>query len=250
MRTDSTTSTFRLLQGLLLLAAGLPVTGWSAPVTLCGPTICYEYDNAQSSIALFGTPSLLGGSDTLQFTPDKFDADTDPANDADPVNPIPWMQTAVFNFSRVYSTNGGEIASIVVTESGYYQILNNGTVNVNLRLQSVDQVNDGSWPGGVPEVTVGQFNWDTSVPTGLSLDEWTLAGTLTPAATFNDAATVVNLQIQNTLQALTSGGYAFIAKKLTLTTTTTVVPVPAAVWLFGSAVGLLGWLRRRAIQPA
>lgn len=24
------------------------------------------------------------------------------------------------------------------------------------------------------------------------------------------------------------------------------VPVPAAVWLFGSAVGLLGWMRRRA----
>ncbi len=28
--------------------------------------------------------------------------------------------------------------------------------------------------------------------------------------------------------------------------TFTVVPVPAAVWLFGSALGLLGWIRRRA----
>jgi hypothetical protein len=26
----------------------------------------------------------------------------------------------------------------------------------------------------------------------------------------------------------------------------TPVPVPAAVWLFGSALGLLGWMRRRA----
>ncbi len=29
--------------------------------------------------------------------------------------------------------------------------------------------------------------------------------------------------------------------------TFTVVPVPAAVWLFGSALGLLGWIRRRSV---
>ena len=32
----------------------------------------------------------------------------------------------------------------------------------------------------------------------------------------------------------------------TFTLTSTVVPVPAAVWLFGSALGLLGWGRRKA----
>jgi hypothetical protein len=26
------------------------------------------------------------------------------------------------------------------------------------------------------------------------------------------------------------------------------IPVPAAAWLFGSALGLLGWMRRRAAQ--
>ena len=33
-----------------------------------------------------------------------------------------------------------------------------------------------------------------------------------------------------------AGGYVY---------TITVVPVPAAAWLFGSALALLGWLKRR-----
>ena len=32
------------------------------------------------------------------------------------------------------------------------------------------------------------------------------------------------------------------------TTLTTVVPVPPAVWLFGSALGLLGWMKRKSIS--
>lgn len=31
--------------------------------------------------------------------------------------------------------------------------------------------------------------------------------------------------------------------------TMSTVPVPAAAWLFGSAIGLLGWMRRKAAQP-
>jgi probable HAF family extracellular repeat protein len=30
---------------------------------------------------------------------------------------------------------------------------------------------------------------------------------------------------------------------------TTAVPVPAAVWMFGSALGVLGWMRRRKLKP-
>lgn len=250
----------RSLGALLLLATSIFVSpAQAALVTLCGPTICYEYDNNpvnNAGITLFGSPTLLGGSDTLKFTPTSFNADSDPGTVAIPGPTV----SAVFQFTRVYTTNGGEIASISVTESGDYQIIDGGAstgfVNVNMRLQSVDNVNNNPTTG-FPEVVNPLFNWNTTTPTGLALANWSLTGTITPAATFADLANDVDLQIQNTLQACSSlipsqctagsgTDYAFIAKKLTLTATSTVVPVPAAAWLFGSALGLLGWVRRRS----
>lgn len=244
---------------LLLATSSLVAPAQAALVTLCGPNICYEYDNNpvnNAGITQFGSPTLLGGSDTLKFTPTNFNADSDPGTLTIPGPTV----SAVFQFTRVYTTNGGEIASISVTEEGDYQIIDGGAstgfVNVNMRLQSVDNVNNNPTTG-FPEVTNPLFNWNTTTPTGFALANWSLTGTITPAATFNDLANDVDLQIQNTLQACSSmipsqcsagtgTDYAFIAKKLTLTATSTVVPVPAAVWLFGSALGILGWVRRRS----
>lgn len=210
----------------------------AALVTLCGPNICYEYDNdpaVNAGITLFGAPSLLSMSDVLEFTPTAFSASSSGG---------PVTTSAVFQFKRIYSIGGEEIASITVAESGDYQILQaGGWVNANLRLQVVDQTNDNPTPG-FPEVVAPQFNWNSSTVTGFPLANWSLTGTVTPAASFDDLATVVDLQIQNMLQAFApAGGFSYIQKKLTLTTA--VVPVPAAVWLFGSGLALLGWLRRR-----
>lgn len=49
-----------------------------------------------------------------------------------------------------------------------------------------------------------------------------------------------------------SGGFLVLSNGIATTAPNTsyltfAVPVPAAVWLFGSALGLLGWIRRRAI---
>lgn len=257
----------KVLGGLAAPAASLAVSlaatltslpASAAIVQLCGPTICYEYDNNpvnNAGLTLFGAPTLLGGSDTLKFTPTAFNADSDPGT---PGIPGPTV-SAVFQFTKLFTTNGGEIASITVTESGDYQILDGGAstgfVNVNMRLQSVDVVDDGATTPGFPELTNPLFNWNSTTPTGLGLVNWSLAGTITPAALFTDLATEVDLQIQNTLQACSSfiasqctagtgTDYAFIAKKLTLTATST-IPVPAAAWLFGGGLGLLGLVRRR-----
>lgn len=43
-------------------------------------------------------------------------------------------------------------------------------------------------------------------------------------------------------------GFDVAESNLVGTGTWTIVPIPAAVWLFGSALGLLGWLRRKQAQ--
>ena len=236
----------KTLLGLGAIAAGFAASPAQAvPVTLCGTSICYEYDNnagVNPGIALYGAPTLLSGN-TLSFVPTNFNADSDSSNSI----PTP-TSVAVFKFSRVYTTNGGEIASITVNESGDYQIIGSGFVNVNMRLQSVDNVDDGLPTPGFAESTAPQFNWNASTPTGGPLVNWSLTGVITPAAMFADLATDIDFSIQNTLQAFAaSPSYAFVQKKLSLqVTAVSTVPVPAAVWLFGSALGLFGFMRRKA----
>lgn len=236
----------KVYAGLTALGAGfLSLSANAALVQLCGPNICYEYDNnpgVNAGITLFQAPSLLIGSDTLEFTPTSFNATS--ANGA-------FVTTqAIFQFTRIWAPGGSEIQQITVAESGDYRIINGGLVSASLRLQVVDKSYEGAGP--FPEVLVDIQNFSTSVPTGVTPAgpftplNWSLSSTINPAAQMLDPAVLVDLQIQNTLDAFTfnAGEQAFIAKKLTLTTT--VIPVPAAVWLMGSGLALLGFLRRRA----
>jgi hypothetical protein len=60
---------------------------------------------------------------------------------------------------------------------------------------------------------------------------------------YDGATTTVSgdtITISNINQAVTSGQ--------SFTYQIQVIPVPAAAWLFGSALGLLGWARRRAAK--
>jgi hypothetical protein len=69
---------------------------------------------------------------------------------------------------------------------------------------------------------------------------------------FWDTDTKVTMTIENLLTATTlnteEGETAFIQKKFVgggIGIIINPVPVPSAVWFFGSAIGLLGWMRRR-----
>lgn len=232
------------LYGLLL--SGIQVQ--AATLQLCGPAICYEFDDnaagGNPGVALYGLPVLLGNSDTLKFSPSSFDADSDPGS----AIPTPG-ESATFVFSRIFTRFGGEVGTISIAEDGDYQIIGDASVSANLIVRINDLVDDGPGYGlPFPEQLIDSQLFSTSVATGGPFANWSLASTLSPAAVFSDLATSVDLSIENHLMATAgvSGGYAYIAKKLLLTVSAVVVPLPAAFWLSASALGLLAGLRRRA----
>lgn len=218
---------------LAAAAAALSAPSQAAVINVCGPNVCYEYDNAQAAVALTGLPTLVG--DDMQFLP--------PAFIAHATGVAGWVTTtANFIFSRVYTVNPlNEIATFRTFEEFDYEIITDGEVRLALYTQARSNIlaTDG---------TSTIVNWSATGDTfGQQIDE--VHAYLYPAAAFVGPAIDMKVTIQNTLRAYTDAlpEDAFIQKKFTLSTVTTtpVIPVPAAVWLMGSALGLLGWIRRR-----
>lgn len=233
----------------LLAVASLPVE--AATVSACGPNVCYEYDNAQTAVALTGTPTLVG--DSMMFLPVSFAASSSGG--------AGWTTTGGptgnFIFSRVYTVNAlNEIATFNVHEEYDYNIIDSfctpspptqpatdcAQVRASLYVQarSLVMAGDGTSVSPADFIAFG----DSS---GNQIS--TLDALLNPAAVFTAAANNMQVGIQNTLRAFTgaAGENAFIQKKFTLTATTLnpVVPIPGAVWLMVSGLAVLGGLRRR-----
>jgi hypothetical protein len=201
----------------------------AASVTQCGPTICYKYDNTQAAVAEFGQPTFVG--DAVRFLPPSFRAQSDDGAGFD-------TATANFIFDDVYTKSGADIGFIFVREAGDYEITNGDSVSADLFLQVSSNVD-------LFDYASSTSSFDASGDSG-GLQRWQLDGSLTPEQDFFfGAANSMSLNIQNTLQAYTdaNGESAWIQKKITLVVSE--VPVPAAVWLFGSALAGLGWMRRR-----
>ena len=93
----------------MLAAVAGPGIAHAATVTSCGPTICYEYNDAQAGAALFGLPTLV--ADSLRFLPGEFRARTAAAGAFD-------LATATFVIDRIYSVSGLALGELTVTETG------------------------------------------------------------------------------------------------------------------------------------
>ncbi len=231
-----------LLRSMGALAALLMLSGaQGATVTLNGSTINYEYDTVTNAAALiiFGTPTIQG--DVIRFVPPSFRAESiDGVATNTPLTGTD-VVSAEFVFDRVYSVNQLELTQIQVIEFGDYQITNGDEVTADLLLSMTNNNN------------ALEFTNDSQAFSALGdsagLKTWQLVSTLDPSLVFSPVANDVNIKIRNTLTATTNaiGETAWTQKKFSFVASTAVVPVPAAVWLFGSALGLLGWIKRRRI---
>lgn len=225
----------------LLIAVFLAPTAHAALVSLCGTSVCYEYQDdpiQNPGIAVLGAPTLLGNSNVLSFLPTTFHGEA--AGGQSSVE-------AAFHFSRVWSPQGLEIDAIRATSLGDYQALGDGTVTTGLWLTAVDHVNDGG-SSGYPESTSVAGIFGPAGGTGLPFLNWNLDGALHPAEAFVDLASSVSLTIVTRLDsmALEPGDGVFLAQKLLLVSTTT-VPAPSALPLaLTGLAGLLGWKGRKA----
>ena len=66
------------------------------------------------------------------------------------------------------------------------------------------------------------------------------------SSSLTNAGGIVSVTGSETVDGFFYGGYGFNTRSIVSGTLVgTVVPLPPAVWLFGSGLGLLGWFRRR-----
>ena len=220
-----------ILFGLILICVG---GAQAATITQMGTDVTFTYDDA----TLYGTGSVVGNS--IFFSPTAFKAES--LNTAGVVTANETLNITV----TVKPSSSYVINEFALVEQGDY-LLNGSSSSVDAsgRLQVTSLT-----------TTCGFFACkDSEIFTAGPL---TTTGVLTAWSTnagidFADTAgwgadTDVIAQIQNDLTAISTvnGESAMVQKKFQgVGLVVNPIPVPAAAWLFGSALGLLGWLRRR-----
>lgn len=227
-----------LIAGLLALSGNVS----AALVTLDGDGFNVVYDDA--ALGLFGSPTLSGDGKTILFSPLSFKATS--ANQGY----VP--ETSNVQFDIILDDGSKQLSGVRLIENGDYRLVNGGNlsevpeVNVSgeLRLTNLftgNQFVQQAFSAGALANTCSSITSCTPSP-------WTIDTSASADAAWG--AVDVRVRIQNDLLAgsFEARDFADIEKKhasQTISLTPTFVPVPAAVWLFGSALAGLMGLRRK-----
>lgn len=211
--------------------------GGSGLSVLEGNTVCFLYD-AENVSPLYGTLSVSG--DNIFSTPDNFIAASADGGTS---------QTTGTGTVRVVAKEGYELNTVNVGERGNYRLSGSGS---SVDVDAVLDVFDWSAPlFGSRDSGNLTFTGDLTLQDG-DLHTWTGGASFDLSTALWDDINDVGLTLTNVLTAYTEvgGESATIEKTLAgtelISIETTPVPIPAAIWLFGSGlIGLGAFLRRR-----
>ena len=219
-----------LAVGCLVLASS---TANAALVTINGDNVSFTYDDS----SLYGTANVVG--DAIFFFPTAFRAES--TNGSPSIDSI--SETLSIEVNAI--TPGFNMSTMLISEDGDYRVDGTGasvTANGLFRATSLTTL-----CGLPPCQDTTLFDAGVLAPTATGIAQWSMGGSINLADTPGwGSDTSINLTIENNLSATTlaSGEIAWIEKKFSVTIPG--VPIPAAVWLFGSGLlGLVGIARRK-----
>gem|GEM_PF-1592814 len=217
-----------------ILAMLSPVIANSAIVHLgTGDTVDFFYDDEDVGTLAYGTMQISG--DTIFATPSSFE--TSALNGAG--------TTLFSNTGSVFvvAKDGYSFSGVDILEGGTYNTTGNGTVDVTSSIRVMDSNNILIQETNFLDITdltaAGAHSWQGALSYDLTTSMW-------------DNTSSIQLTLNTLLYATSpdAGSTATINQTLTGSSMgmsiSTVVPVPAAAWLFGSGlIGLIGFARRK-----